>query len=214
MDQPIETFISGERLKVARLQDLVIRLIYDYAQPDAVLYGGTAIWRCYNGSRFSEDIDIYVKASFSKRLAPILQKNGLAIVWKDKELPLHVRISDGETEVLLEASANRCASSITQYVRVDGSSMTINTLQPSELFIRKMEAYEGRRYIRDLYDLFHLTNYVSRDDYYVSSRLRPFLSKIRSPVDERILRSLIYKGPADLTFKKMVEYLRRWAGVV
>ena len=191
MDIPIEGILTGKRLDVARMQDVLIELIYDYIQPDAILYGGTAVWRCYGGGRFSEDIDIYVNRAFEKKLDQYLQKNGMKVTWRDKELPLHIRISDGRTEVLLEAGIGKFESAISQYTKVDGSSITLSTLQPSELFVRKMEAYEGRRYIRDMYDLVHLTNYISGNDYYVISKLKPFLAKIRKPVDEKVLRSLV-----------------------
>ena len=216
MEIPIEGMLSGRKLDLARMQDTVIEIIYNYAQPDAVLYGGTAVWRCYSGGRFSEDIDIYVNASFSKKIEAALGKNGISIVWRDKSLPLHMRVSDGKTDMLLEASRGRYVGAISQYTKVDGTSMTISTLQPAELFIRKMEAYEGRRYIRDIYDLVHMTNYLQKGDYYVASRLKPFLSRIENetPVDEKILRSLVYKGPNNLTFRKMVDYLRRWANEV
>ncbi|MCL5419723.1 MAG: nucleotidyl transferase AbiEii/AbiGii toxin family protein [Candidatus Marsarchaeota archaeon] len=211
MDIPIEGILTGKRLDVARMQDVLIELIYDYIQPDAILYGGTAVWRCYGGGRFSEDIDIYVNRAFEKKLGQYLQKNGMKVTWRDKELPLHIRISDGRTEVLLEAGIGKFESAISQYTKVDGSSITLSTLQPSELFVRKMEAYEGRRYIRDMYDLVHLTNYISGNDYYVISKLKPFLAKIRKPVDEKVLRSLVYKGQKDTSFEKMLDYLKRWS---
>ncbi len=203
--------MSGKRLSLARMQDLVIGLIYDYAQPDAILYGGTAVWRCFGGGRFSEDIDIYVKAGFSGRFEKILSKSGISVLGRDPELPLHMRLSDGETEMLLEAGVGRYESVISQYARTDGTLMTITTLSPVELLIRKMEAYEGRRFIRDLYDIVHLTNYADRDDYYLKRRLRQFLKDIEEPEDESILASLVYKGPV-MPFRKMVKYLQRWSG--
>ena len=214
MEQPIEGILRGRRLSVARMQDRLIRLIYDYVQPDAVLYGGTAVWRCYGSGRFSEDIDLYVNAKFEKALMKIIEKNGMSVIWSDKELPLHMRISDGKTDVLLEAGIMKPESAIAQYIKIDGTSMTITTLHPAELFIRKMEAYKGRRYIRDIYDLFYLTNYVDGNDYYVRSRLRQFLNEIKRPVDEKVLKNLIYKGRRDLGFDDMVEYITRWAGVI
>ena len=44
--------------ELAEAQDIMIENIFDV--DDAVLHGGTAIWRCYKGKRFSEDIDITV----------------------------------------------------------------------------------------------------------------------------------------------------------
>lgn len=214
MDIPIEGLLSGRRLDVARLQDAVVGLIYNYVQPNAILYGGTAVWRCYDGGRFSEDIDLYVNKHFSKSLEETLNRNNFGITWRNKDLPSNVRISDGKTEILLEAKIGRFASDMSQYTKTDGSSITISTLEPSELFVRKIEAYEGRRYIRDLYDLMHLTNYVKNSDYYVIRKFKPFIANIKKPVDEHLLRSLIYKGDKGLDFDSMVKYLKRWAGVI
>ncbi len=55
--EPIANLLSGTKLSMAMLQDTLIDLIYDTIQADATLYGGTAVWRCYNGNRFSEEID-------------------------------------------------------------------------------------------------------------------------------------------------------------
>lgn len=210
MEPPIESILPGERLEIAKMQDTLVTMIYDYVQPDAIMHGGTAIWRCYGGGRFSEDIDIYVDNTFEKRLYPELRKRNIEVVWKDEDLPLHMKLSDGSTQVLLEASIGRYESSSTQYIRADGSSITVTTLSPTELLARKIEAYEGRRYIRDIYDIMHLTNYLHKDDTYVISKMKPFLKNIKKPVDEKILRSLIYKGNKKLTFDEMVGYLRGW----
>lgn len=44
---------------IAAAQDLIVESLYDTFN-DAVLHGGTCIWRCYQGKRFSEDIDMYI----------------------------------------------------------------------------------------------------------------------------------------------------------
>ncbi|MEM4066308.1 MAG: hypothetical protein QXV17_05540 [Candidatus Micrarchaeaceae archaeon] len=54
--EPIGNLISGERLKLASMQDYVVDLIYSKVESIALLYGETAVWRCYGGMRFSEDI--------------------------------------------------------------------------------------------------------------------------------------------------------------
>ena len=41
--------------KVAEAQDLIVVSTFD-TFGDAVIHGGTAIWRCYGGNRFSEDV--------------------------------------------------------------------------------------------------------------------------------------------------------------
>lgn len=45
--------------KVAEAQDLIVKELYSVFD-GAVLHGGTAIWRCYGGNRFSEDVDAYL----------------------------------------------------------------------------------------------------------------------------------------------------------
>ncbi len=213
MELPIESVLKGMRLDVAKLQDKLIGIIYDYVQPDAVLYGGTAVWRCFGGGRFSEDIDIYIGKGFSKKFHDAIDENGLTIIWQDKEFPLNMRVSDGTAEVLVEAKEGSYESIMAQYVRTDGTQTTISVLSPAELLVRKMKAYDGRRYIRDIYDMVQLTNYLDSSDQYVRPKLRSFLKSMKSPVDQGILESLVYKGNAA-AFAEMVSYLKRWSGEV
>lgn len=59
MQIPLEKRLRKRaQLEVALLQDEVIDLLYNI-DSRLVLHGGTAIWRCYGGSRFSEDLDLY-----------------------------------------------------------------------------------------------------------------------------------------------------------
>ncbi len=214
MHEPIANMLTGGRLDVARLQDLIMDIIYDSADPEAMLYGGTAIWRCYEGNRFSEDIDIYTKPSFTDAFEDALERHSLRITWRDPELHSHVKVSDGKSTVLVEASHGSAESDMRQYVRVDGTTAMISVLSPTELLVRKIEAYEGRRYIRDIYDIMQLTGFLDKTDYTVSSRLGAFLKNVTVPEDEQILSSLIYRGTANLNFKQIVEYIRRWLGEV
>lgn len=50
---------------IAYAQDIIIEELYTFFST-AVLHGGTAIWRCYNGNRFSEDIDFYIPQTRGK----------------------------------------------------------------------------------------------------------------------------------------------------
>ena len=207
--EPIRNFLSGDRLKIAELQDYIVDIIYEKIDPRAELYGGTAIWRCYGGNRFSEDIDIYMKRESTEKLISSLPKYGMRITWRDKEIPTNIRISDGVTELLLESKDGYAQSIIRQYMRVDGSSLTISVLSPTELLVRKIKAYEGRRLIRDLYDIFVLTNHIDRRDYTVSEKLSSFLETVRRPSDEKMLSSLIYSGNNTLSYREITGYLRR-----
>jgi predicted nucleotidyltransferase component of viral defense system len=212
-EPPFFNFLKGEKLEKAKLQDLIIEIIYNYIQPDAVLYGGTAIWRCFGSNRFSEDIDIYVNSNFSKNLKRELERNQLKIVWKNPKIKSW-KISNGITEVLLETKIGEPEKIPIQYKKVDGSSITVFSLPPLNLAIRKMEAYSQRLFIRDLYDIMFLTNFLNKDDYYTKTKFKEFLSNIKKPIDEKILSSLILKGYSKFTFRMIVDYLRRWVGEV
>lgn len=208
--EPIEPFLSGQRLKIARLQDYIIDLIYDRIQPGALLYGGTAIWRCFGGLRFSEVIDIYLDLSAFKELIASLVKYDLRLIWTDPDLPSRVRIARDETDILLGSKPGFAENEIRPYLRIDGTVKIINVFSPTELMIRKIEAYNGRRYVRDIYDLFILTKWLERSDYVVRSKLSSFLNNLARPIDEEALPALLYAGPRNLNFDNMTEYLKRW----
>jgi len=68
---------------IAYAQDLIVEEIYNFF-PKAVFHGGTAIWRCYNGNRFSEDIDLYMNKDKNKieEFFNSLVKKGFKIIKK------------------------------------------------------------------------------------------------------------------------------------
>ena len=69
--------------KIAYAQDLVLEQVYKSFN-NAVLHGGTAIWRCFSGKRFSEDLDFYLENSKEKinSVFDNLEKIGFKIVKK------------------------------------------------------------------------------------------------------------------------------------
>jgi predicted nucleotidyltransferase component of viral defense system len=211
MQEPIEACLHGQRLCVAKLQDRLVNFIYDVIDPHAVLYGGTAIWRCYSGNRFSEDIDIYLSRDIDFEKVDF-GRHGLSVKWRDPDDKFRIKLSDGVCDVSLDSKVvDMYGSSIAkQYETVNGMYRVVYTFRPEELLVRKMEAYAGRRYVRDMYDIFHLTNFVDRNDYYVRDSLGKFLDKIKSPSDPAILSTLIYKGDSSLTYDRIVDYLKRW----
>ncbi|MCL4451152.1 MAG: nucleotidyl transferase AbiEii/AbiGii toxin family protein [Candidatus Thermoplasmatota archaeon] len=208
--EPIGSFLSGQRLKLAELQDYIIDIIYDRIQPAALLYGGTAIWRCFGSTRFSENIDIYMDSSAFEDLLSVLEKYGISLIWQDLNMPTRIRLSKNSTDILLETKPGHAENQIHTYYRIDGSTKTINVLSPTELMIRKTEAYQGRRFIRDIYELYVLTNWLNKSDYTVRSRLSNFLQDLATPVDEKVLSSLLYAGLKNLNFTIMVNFIRRW----
>ena len=202
--EPIGSYLSGQRLELSELQDYVIDIIYDRFQPDALLYGGTAIWRCFGGARFSESIDMYMNRGSFNSFISSLNRYGLRLVWQDPEFPTVIRLANDQTELLLETKEGYAESEIRAYSRVDGSTKTISVLSPTELMVRKIEAYLNRRFIRDIYDLFILSNWLDKRDYIFRTKLFWFLKDIPTPVDEEVLASLLYSASRNLDFIKMV----------
>ena len=145
-----------------------------------------------------------------KDLLLLLPKYGLRMLWRDPESPTNLRVTNGDVSVLIEAKEGTGESMIREYYRVDGSSLTINVLTPTELLVRKIEAYLGRRFVRDIYDLFVLTKFLDKKDYLVRISLSNFLDSMPSPFDEEILVSLVYAGNASISYSEISRYLRSW----
>jgi len=51
---------------VASAQDKIVEEVFKVFGKTAVLHGGTGIWRCYRGNRFSEDVDVYIPKDLNK----------------------------------------------------------------------------------------------------------------------------------------------------
>ncbi len=202
------------RIDLAYLQDYLIEIIYNKINPNAILYGGTAIWRCYEGNRFSDDIDIYLPADSLEELIKNLHRYGLRLVSRNKELKSVITVSNVTTAALLETKEGTGENTILPYMRVDGSTTVVQVLSPTELMIRKIEAYQGRKYIRDVYDLFVLTRFLDKHDFTVRSKLQSFLNTVKEPIDETVLRSLIYSGKNDFTFRGLISYVAGWLNEV
>jgi len=95
--------------EIAKAQDLIVKELYKVFN-DAVLHGGTAIWRCYNGNRFSEDVDVYIKKDEKKLniLFDNLKRNGFFIEKKKiSENSLYSNLKFNGTFVKLEALFKR-----------------------------------------------------------------------------------------------------------
>ncbi len=212
--KPIGSYLSGQRLRLAELQDYVIDLIYDSFQSNALLYGGTAICRCFGGMRFSDGLDIYLERTAFDDFISSLEENGMKLIWQDPDLPTRARIGRNEIDILIESKPGFAENEIRAYSRTDGSVKTISVLSPTELMIRKIEAYHGRRFIRDIYDLYVLTNWLDKTDYTVKVELSNFLREIKAPVNEGILSSLLYAGAEGLNFVRMVDYIKRWVNEI
>ena len=176
-----------------------------------VLHGGTAIWRCYSGKRFSEDLDFYSSTfpGLTKQFEKIGLSQGLSITkMKDAGNVIFSTISNGRARVKLEINHSRkIDGSLTTYELADGTEIEILSLTPDQFIEEKIAEYTDRRFVRYLYDICHLTKSYK---IMISTRmhLKQFLHTIQRPVDEPILRSIVYIGLAP-TFDRMFDGIRR-----
>ena len=196
---------------IAYAQDLIVSELYKIF-PKTVIHGGTAIWRCYKGNRFSEDIDIYIRKDKEKidKLFENLKKPGFLITKKRiKENSLYSTLIFNRTVVRLEAIFKDKQGIIKEYENSDGQLTTVYTLTPEDLVIEKISAYQNRKKIRDLYDIFFLLRYV-KDEKNIRYHIRKFIADIPKPDDEENLKTIILSPPVP-SIKEMIDYITRWA---
>ena len=196
-------------VKIARLQDEVVEILYRI-ENDLVMHGGTAVWRCYGGNRFSEDLDFYCRniGRIEEKLKAKLKGRGLMIPKFRKTANLvFCKISNGSVEVSVEInhSAKRKPAIVKSYEKSDGSFMDVLTLSPEDLILEKIDAYENRKFIRDIYDVYHLSNYATG-----GKKLAGFVTSVikKAPVDEENLKAIVYSGKIP-SFDQIVDALKR-----
>ncbi|MEK6938203.1 MAG: nucleotidyl transferase AbiEii/AbiGii toxin family protein [Nanoarchaeota archaeon] len=194
--------------EIAKAQDLVIAALYEVFD-DAVLHGGTAIWRCYQGNRFSEDIDAYLLKDKDKinRFFEHLQKKGFVIEKKKVgENSIYSNLKFNHTEVRFEALFKKANGSLRDYETAEGNYITVYTLTAEELIDEKVSTYLKRLKIRDLYDIFFLLKYVQNKEKIVP-RLKELIDKFKPPIDEKDLQVIILEGLVP-DYKKMLLYIK------
>ncbi|MBI4447486.1 nucleotidyl transferase AbiEii/AbiGii toxin family protein [Candidatus Woesearchaeota archaeon] len=198
---------------IATAQDIIVTELYNVFG-DAVLHGGTAVWRCYDGNRFSEDVDVYIQRDIKKidALFKIFEKNGFAIVKKKiSETSLFSTLELNRTVVRLEAVFKKKAprAVLKEYKKCDGNLITVYTLAPEDLIREKVEAYIHRQKVRDIYDIFFLLRKVS-DKTAVSKELEKLIRPFKKPADEKELQVLIIEGIVP-QLEQMMEYIKMGA---
>ena len=195
--------------KIAAAQDLIVREVYAlFRRP--VLHGGTAIWRCYVGRRFSEDLDFYIPKE-SEKIAAVfvaLEKVGFKVLKKKvSENSVYSELAFDRITVRFEATFQHIQGTLCDYENVDGTFLSIFSLTPESFIKEKIAAYLKRKKIRDLYDLYFLTNFVT-DPYSLVRDFQEFFRSYEKPVDEQDLRILILEGTIP-TSEELLEYLKR-----
>lgn len=200
--------------ELSKFQDEVVTTLYQ-VDSGIILHGGTAIWRCFSGSRFSSDIDAYISSKTELEnlkvgihAAAASQEIKVEKV-KDTGNLIFMAFSSGDTYLKVEMNyAKRRISTVaTRFEKVDGTYIEILTLPPEDLILEKIAAYSDRRFIRDIYDIYILSDYV-KDVEKIKKAVLEFTSKIEKPIDEKNLEALIYVGPIP-SFSSMVEHTRR-----
>lgn len=201
---------NRQQVETALLQDEVIRIMYRITD-DLIFHGGTGIQRCYSGKRFSEGLDFYSSSfqNLTKEFEKRATSQGLKITKiKDTGDVIFSAVSNGKTAVKIEVNhARKVEGTITTYELADGTEIEILSLTPDQFIEEKIDAYSDRRYIRDLYDIYHLFKTCPILES-IRTKLKQFLPNIQPPVDESVLKSIVYMGLAP-TFDRMVNEIGR-----
>src|SRR3989344_3592343 len=206
MELPLNLRIKKKaHQEIACAQDLIMVEVYDFF-PKAVLHGGTAIWRCYKGNRFSEDIDVYLPPkSKLEDLFNKLKQNGFNILKKKiTENSLYSLLDFNRTQVRLESLFAVKKGTLVNYEMIDGNIMTVYSLTAEELIQEKISACLSRKKVRDLYDLFFLLRYAEKRKYTDLKRIQDV-----EIVDEENLKIIILSGPIP-SVKEMKEFIAKW----
>lgn len=197
--------------EIAYAQDIIVGELYKFF-PNAVIHGGTAIWRCYNGNRFSEDVDVYITKD-EKRINDFfksLEKRGFKITKKRiKENSIYSELIFNETEVRFEATFQNKKPFFKKYETSESFFINVYTLSPEDLIIEKVETYLKRRKIRDLYDISFLISYVENKKV-IENHLKKLIKNYEKPKDEENLANIIIIGVVPSSNEILME-IKRWA---
>lgn len=194
-------------------QDILVMEVYN-SFPQAVIHGGIALWRCYGSNRFSEDIDLYLpvdarRESFRILLDGLEEKGFLVEKFKKTRNSVFSKYSYLGSFVRLEAVFKKVeAPVLRRFEMVDGTFILVKTLKPEEMLEEKIRAYFERRKVRDLYDVFFLTQMVEKRK--VENSVVKLVEKFKMPVDEKDLKTLIISGAIPKA-EEMLESVKRWA---
>lgn len=197
---------------VALCQDLIVVEVYNFF-PHAVLHGGTAIWRCYRGNRFSEDLDFYLRSVDEHMLQKFVERLRIRGVFKQKvkrtQTTVFAKFSFIDAVVRFEAGLRTVRGHVVKpFEMYDGSYMLVRTLEPKDILLEKVSAYLARRKIRDLYDIYFL---LQTQDITEEARepLKTLLTCFREPEDVNVLKSIIISGTVP-SVRDMLRVVGEW----
>ncbi len=199
--------------EIALAQDILIQEIFSYFKT-AVLHSGTAIWRCYNGNRFSEDVDIYLSFQEKNKINQFLknlENLGFKILKKKfTQNAFYSKLEYEKVTIRFEVLFKKIKNFTTkEYENLDGTKITVYTLPPEILIEEKIGAYSKRKMIRDLYDIYFLLDFVENINI-IKNKLKDFLEnfKDKKPQDEKELKFLIISGVAP-KFEEIIKKIEK-----
>lgn len=177
----------------------------------SVLHGGTAIWRCYNGNRFSEDIYVYLEKNEEEieNFIESLKKKKIEILrFKETKNSIFSKLSFQNTEVRFEATYKKIETfTIEKFEMLDGNFLLVRVLPKEKLLEEKILAYAKRRKVRDLYDVYYLSKIVDLNK--IDKKILKLVEGFRKPEDEENLKAIILFGSVPSS-DFMLEEVRKW----
>lgn len=197
------------QLEIASAQDIVVERIFQ-KMPEVVLHGGTLIWRCYGGNRFSQDLDFYaekkeaVKPFFEELSSYGFMTNKLRI--KDKSA--YIKLTYGRIELSVELLFKHSEGTLLNYETLEGRKLMVRGLDPETVIIEKVNAFLSRKKARDLYDIVHMLSFASRTEK-VKNGLELLIENYERPMDEEELKATVIVGYAPGA-DEMLDSIRRW----
>jgi len=195
--------------KLALAQDLIVEEIVEII-PRAVFHGGTCIWRCYEGKRFSEDLDFYFpnNKKLVEQLFKSLKNKGLEIKKKKiTERSLYSELIYERTSIRLEATFQNKKSQIIDYEKANGIIISIHGLTIEQLINEKINTYFKRKKIRDIYDIFFLLRKTNNFKL-IDKKIKKIFEDKAVPEDTQNLKTLILEGVVP-TLNELRQYIKR-----
>lgn len=206
---PLQARLNREsHRRIAYAQDLIVREVYAVLN-NAVLHGGTGIWRCYGGKRFSEDLDFYFPNNPEKisLLFKNLKKIGFEIKKKKiSENSIYSELEFDRTLVRLEATFQKTRGVICDYELSDGNFIYIYSLTAKDFLIEKAKTYMKRFKIRDLWDVFFLLKNVENPK--EIKEIEDLIKNYKKPIDEGDLKIILLEGIIPFV-NEMMDYIKR-----
>ncbi len=206
---PLQARLKREaHRKIAYAQDLIVKEVY-LVFDKAVLHGGTAIWRCYNGKRFSEDLDFYFSNNKEKTEALFenLKKAGFEIKKKKiSENSIYSELELDRASIRLEATFQKISGVICDYEMSDGNIISVYSLTAEEFLRQKIKTYLKRFKVRDLWDIFFLLKTI--DNPKKIKEIKGLINNYKKPIDEEDLKVILLEGITP-SASEMIEYIKR-----